>query len=279
MDRAASWKKKHFAKYSEDTTGGKGKSKDAPRAQRNGGKHRVKLSKAEDIAFVARVMAELREWIDSDDSAAGDAGAAGAGENGHDGGNGAAAGADGEADPGRPSETSTPAWSSRGRPPTPTAGSRGTRSGRSARAPRRGPSGRRGRAGSPGTTCCGTWASRRGGGKEDPPRRPQRVAGPAVPPDSLSQRHASRVLRGHQEAHTRLLSHLYDTKVLAEEYSDAVIRGQSSALGDLYLATCDAGGSSDDNNAAAPPGPGSRPSPTRTAGAAGRRTRPRGTPT
>lgn len=71
MERAKYMKKKYFERHDKTNvdenveqksgTGGGGSS-NTPK------KNRVKLTRVEDIAFVARTMAGLREWIDSDDS-------------------------------------------------------------------------------------------------------------------------------------------------------------------------------------------------------------------
>lgn len=82
VENASQMKKMFFKKYaamkdSSSNNGEKGtntpvgkKIGDAttPSSATTPRKDRVKLSRVEDIAFVARTMAELREWIDSDDS-------------------------------------------------------------------------------------------------------------------------------------------------------------------------------------------------------------------
>jgi len=96
-DRASYLKRRHFERYDGgEGTGrnGKGGGGNTP------AKNRVKLTRVDDIAFVARTMAGLREWIDSDDSAAqnplgaefgrvaaADGGNGDGGENGANGGN------------------------------------------------------------------------------------------------------------------------------------------------------------------------------------------------
>lgn len=82
VENAAQMKKMFFKKYAtmkDSSSNNSEKSTNTPNGKMTGDaatpsgtttpqKNRVKLSRVEDIAFVARTMAELREWIDSDDS-------------------------------------------------------------------------------------------------------------------------------------------------------------------------------------------------------------------
>mmetsp|Transcript_31305 Transcript_31305/g.65927 ORF Transcript_31305/g.65927 Transcript_31305/m.65927 type:complete len:738 (+) Transcript_31305:1488-3701(+) len=68
VEHATDLKNKYFKKYSTTNTdedGAKGEKQNGSTPQK---KHRVKLTRVEDIALVARTMAGLREWIDSDNS-------------------------------------------------------------------------------------------------------------------------------------------------------------------------------------------------------------------
>ena len=60
-------KNRYFEKYNETNKGGDGSSSSSK--PRNTPRRKVKLTRVEDIAFVARTMAGLREWIDSGNSA------------------------------------------------------------------------------------------------------------------------------------------------------------------------------------------------------------------
>ena len=73
VDHAKYLKQKYFEKYHANMNNTEEEEKDGGekvhtnghnKTPRKGG--RVKLTRVEDIAFVARTMAELREWIDAD---------------------------------------------------------------------------------------------------------------------------------------------------------------------------------------------------------------------
>jgi poly(A)-specific ribonuclease len=97
VEEASYLKRRYFEKYNannradDDNATAPAASPAAPRSGRN----RVTLTRVEDIAFVARAMAGLREWIDSDSESAA---AADGGDN--NGGDGGAVGPDGAVGPG-----------------------------------------------------------------------------------------------------------------------------------------------------------------------------------
>ena len=76
IDEARTLKQRYFDRYNAPTTA-TAKTGNVNGGEENGTagqitpqkKNRVRLTKVDDIAFVARAMAGLREWIDSDNVA------------------------------------------------------------------------------------------------------------------------------------------------------------------------------------------------------------------
>ncbi|KAL3781010.1 hypothetical protein ACHAW5_000401 [Stephanodiscus triporus] len=78
VDRASSMRRGHFEKYDAGACASASASASNSSSVAENGRDRTRPTRPEDVAFVARTMAGLREWIDSDDASVAAAAAAAA---------------------------------------------------------------------------------------------------------------------------------------------------------------------------------------------------------